>query len=116
MKYLTLRNNFFLEPVGRVAGAVARPADTMPPVLPRNFLRGRRELSETFDVYWLGITWGRVMQKRQKLTLVCDADGSIGVVMEFADDDCEAYAMPDLALGHLPKQVNLFVCWRHVVK
>ena len=56
------------------------------------------------------------MPKRQKLTLLCDADGSIGVVMEFADDDCEAYAMPDLALGHLPKQVNLFVCWRHVVK
>jgi hypothetical protein len=27
-----------------------------------------------------------------------NADGSIGVVMEFADDDFEAYAMPDLAL------------------
>jgi hypothetical protein len=26
-----------------------------------------------------------------------NADGSIGVVMEFADDDFEAYAMPDLA-------------------
>jgi hypothetical protein len=38
------------------------------------------------------------MQQREKLTLVCDADGSIGVVMEFAEGDFEAYSMPDLAL------------------
>jgi hypothetical protein len=29
---------------------------------------------------------------------VYDADGSIGVVMEFSERDFEAYSMPDLAL------------------
>jgi hypothetical protein len=38
------------------------------------------------------------MGKPEKLTLVCDADGSIGVVLEFSDTDFEAYSMPDLAL------------------
>jgi hypothetical protein len=38
------------------------------------------------------------MGKPEKLTLVCDANGSIGVVLEFSDTDFEAYSMPDLAL------------------
>jgi hypothetical protein len=38
------------------------------------------------------------MAQREKLMFVYDADGSIGVVMEFAESDFEAYAMPDLAL------------------
>ena len=38
------------------------------------------------------------MGKPEKLILVCDADGSIGVVLEFSDTDFEAYSMPDLAL------------------
>lgn len=43
---------------------------------------------------WLGNLLGR----RENLTLVYDADGSIGVVMEFSESDFEAYSMPDLAL------------------
>ena len=38
------------------------------------------------------------MRKREKLTFVHDAPGSIGVVMEFSESDFEAYSMPDLAL------------------
>ena len=38
------------------------------------------------------------MWRRDKLTFVCDADGSVGVVMEFSESDFEAYSMPDLAL------------------
>jgi hypothetical protein len=38
------------------------------------------------------------MGQREKLSLVYDADGSIGVVMEFSESDFEAYSMPDLAL------------------
>ena len=38
------------------------------------------------------------MKQREKLTVVYDADGSIGVVMEFSESDFEAYSMPDLAL------------------
>ena len=38
------------------------------------------------------------MGQREKLTFVYDADGSIGVVMEFSESDFEAYSMPDLAL------------------
>jgi hypothetical protein len=38
------------------------------------------------------------MGKPEKLTLVCDANGSIGIVLEFSDTDFEAYSMPDLAL------------------
>jgi hypothetical protein len=38
------------------------------------------------------------MWHRDKLTLVYDAEGSIGVVMEFSERDFEAYSMPDLAL------------------
>jgi hypothetical protein len=38
------------------------------------------------------------MGRRENLTLVYDADGSIGVVMEFSESDFEAYSMPDLAL------------------
>jgi hypothetical protein len=38
------------------------------------------------------------MRKREKLTFVHDASGSIGVVMEFSESDFEAYSMPDLAL------------------
>jgi hypothetical protein len=33
-----------------------------------------------------------------QLTFVYDAEGSIGVVMEFSESDFEAYSMPDLAL------------------
>src|SRR5262249_8264330 len=44
---------------------------------------------------WLG---GADMGQREKLTFVYDADGSIGVVIEFSGSDFEAYAMPDLAL------------------
>src|SRR5262245_35834735 len=40
----------------------------------------------------------RGMTQREKLMFVYDADGSIGVVMEFSESDFEAYAMPDLAL------------------
>ena len=38
------------------------------------------------------------MGRRDNLTFVCDADGAIGVVMEFSESDFEAYSMPDLAL------------------
>jgi hypothetical protein len=38
------------------------------------------------------------MPQREKLLFVYDADGSIGVVMEFSEVDFEAYSMPDLAL------------------
>jgi hypothetical protein len=38
------------------------------------------------------------MAQREKLMFVYDADGSIGVVMEFSESDFEAYSMPDLAL------------------
>jgi hypothetical protein len=38
------------------------------------------------------------MAQREKLMFVYDADGSIGVVMEFSESDFEAYAMPDLVL------------------
>jgi hypothetical protein len=41
---------------------------------------------------------GGKMGQREKLSLVYDADGSIGVVMEFSESDFEAYSMPDLAL------------------
>ena len=41
---------------------------------------------------------GWKMGQREKLSLVYDADGSIGVVMEFSESDFEAYSMPDLAL------------------
>ena len=41
---------------------------------------------------------GADMGQREKLTFVYDADGSIGVVMEFSESDFEAYSMPDLAL------------------
>ena len=34
------------------------------------------------------------MGKPEKLTLVCDADGSISVVLEFSDSDFEAYSCP----------------------
>jgi hypothetical protein len=38
------------------------------------------------------------MAQRDKLMFVYDADGSIGVVMQFSEGDFEAYSMPDLAL------------------
>ena len=38
------------------------------------------------------------MGQREKLTFIYDADGSIGLVMEFSESDFEAYSMPDLAL------------------
>ena len=38
------------------------------------------------------------MWQRERFTFVYDADGSIGVVMEFSESDFEAYSMPDLAL------------------
>jgi hypothetical protein len=38
------------------------------------------------------------MRRREKLTFVHDASGSIGVVMEFSESHFEAYSMPDLAL------------------
>jgi hypothetical protein len=38
------------------------------------------------------------MCQRERFTFVCDANGSIGVVMEFSESDFEAYSMPDLAL------------------
>jgi hypothetical protein len=38
------------------------------------------------------------MGHRDKLTFVYDADGSIGVVMEFSESDLGAYSLPDLAL------------------
>jgi hypothetical protein len=38
------------------------------------------------------------MGQRENLTFVCDANGSIGVVMEFSESDFEAYSMPDLSL------------------
>ena len=52
------------------------------------------------DLHWLtgNLSSGAEMGKPEKLTLVCDADGSIGVVLEFSDSDFEAYSMPDLAL------------------
>jgi hypothetical protein len=38
---------------------------------------------------------------------VYDADGSIGVVMEFSESDFEAYSMPDLALiGAFPTKAQ----------
>jgi hypothetical protein len=36
--------------------------------------------------------------QREKLRFVYDANGSIGVVMEFSESDFEAYSMPDLTL------------------
>jgi len=36
--------------------------------------------------------------QREKPIFVYDANGSIGVVMEFSESDFEAYSMPDLAL------------------
>ena len=42
--------------------------------------------------------WGVGMMDREKLTFVYDADGAVGVVMEFPESDFEAYSMPDLAL------------------
>jgi hypothetical protein len=42
--------------------------------------------------------WGVGMMDREKLTFVYDADGAVGVVMEFSESDFEAYSMPDLAL------------------
>jgi hypothetical protein len=41
---------------------------------------------------------GGKMGQREKLTFVYDANGSIGVVMEFSERDFEAYSMPELAL------------------
>jgi hypothetical protein len=41
---------------------------------------------------------GGKMGQREKLTFVYDADGSIGVIMEFSRSDFEAYSMPDLTL------------------
>jgi hypothetical protein len=38
------------------------------------------------------------MGQRANLIFVYDANGSIGVVMEFSESDFEAYSMPDLAL------------------
>jgi hypothetical protein len=38
------------------------------------------------------------MVQRENLIFVYDADGSIGVVMEFSESDFEAYSMPDLVL------------------
>jgi hypothetical protein len=38
------------------------------------------------------------LAQREKLMFVYDADGSVGVVMEFSESDFEAYSMPDLAL------------------
>ena len=38
------------------------------------------------------------MAQREKQIFVYDANGSIGVVMEFSESDFEAYSMPDLAL------------------
>jgi hypothetical protein len=38
------------------------------------------------------------MRQRERLIFVYDANGSIGVVMEFSESDFEAYSMPDLAL------------------
>ena len=38
------------------------------------------------------------MGQRENLTFVYDANGAIGVVMEFSESDFEAYSMPDLAL------------------
>ena len=35
---------------------------------------------------------------QEKLTFVYDADGSIGIVMEFSEGDFGAYSLPDLAL------------------
>src|SRR5262245_13724495 len=50
--------------------------------------------------YQIGISGlgGAEMGEREKLTFVYDADGSIGVVMEFSESDFEAYSMPDFAL------------------
>jgi len=52
------------------------------------------------NLHWLvgNLLCGAEMGKPEKLTLVCDADGSIGVVLEFSDCEFEAYSMPDLAL------------------
>jgi len=38
------------------------------------------------------------MGERENLTFVYDANGSVGVVMQFSESDFEAYSMPDLAL------------------
>jgi hypothetical protein len=49
--------------------------------------------------------WGKIcclggvgIMDREKLTFVYDADGAVGVVMEFSESEFEAYSMPDLAL------------------
>jgi len=44
------------------------------------------------------LSGGVGMMGREKLTFVYDADGAVGVVMEFSESDFEAYSMPDLAL------------------
>ena len=62
-------------------------------------LRGMVELSMIFTLTgWEICYWGTQMRDRDKLTFVYDANGSVGVVMEFSESDFEAYAMPDLAL------------------
>ena len=60
---------------------------------------GVLELSRYFTLTGCKICcWGTEMWQREKFTFVYDADGSIGVVTEFSENDFEAYAMPDLAL------------------
>jgi hypothetical protein len=44
------------------------------------------------------LSGGVGMMGREKLTFVYDADGAVGVVMEFSESEFEAYSMPDLAL------------------
>src|SRR5262245_39110435 len=59
------------------------------------------ELERSRDIHVGGLgnlSGGMEMAQREKLTFVYDADGSIGVVMEFSESDFEAYSMPDLAL------------------
>ena len=72
---------------------------------PHNHLGGDRtfsgvvELSRTIHIDRSGkLLFGKQMSHGDKLTFVYDADGSIGVVMEFSESDFEAYAMPDLVL------------------
>ena len=60
------------------------------------------ELSGPIHVDLLGnggaVNGGAVMLQREKLTFVYDADGAIGLVIEFSKSDFEAYSMPDLDL------------------
>jgi hypothetical protein len=44
------------------------------------------------------LSGGVGIMDREKLTFVYDADGAVGVVMEFSESEFEAYSMPDLAL------------------